>query len=262
MDNITELVRQKSKAEVVLDSLKQTAADIEKTVNERKLEPQTAVDIVGHLDHLRKKQEIDAIMSKLQQKEEELRLKEEQLQTRNQHILDKAKARNVDLSQVRDEPQNRDIELTQQQNREEDIKIAPAIELKEQTAVLLNNAKTFIGDAAITVDNITSVTSNLMQSAADFSDLSGRQKRNVVLGALGELAVNAASSKKDAELNTQFVLRGAGSLIDALYNASERQVQYKKQSPGQLSSEQQSQSQSQVQTSNKKQGETSVVCCC
>jgi hypothetical protein len=108
----------------------------------------------------------------------------------------------------------------------------PQPEYRVHTDTLLTRLGSFLGDTKVTLDNISSIVSQSMVYASDFSDLSGSKKRAVVLNAVGNIAITQANSPNDARLNTEFVSRSAGTFIDALCAANKRQVIYVTESKG------------------------------
>jgi hypothetical protein len=92
--------------------------------------------------------------------------------------------------------------------------------LSVEAAALLKESADLINETKVTFANISSLTSSLMMKAKDFVDLSGEEKKSIVLSAIGHLAVRNAPSANDATLNTAFCLNAAGSLIDTLYTVA------------------------------------------
>ncbi len=209
-----------------------------------------------YLDQLRQTKELEALKQKLVEKEQELKQKEEFLEARNRHILEKAKARRVDL----DGDGVDDVEVMVDETGNLIKEVAPKVinpgykgvavqpapsrqllvpqpqpEYRVHTETLLTKLGDYLGETKVTLDNISSVVSQSMMYASDFADLSGSKKRAVVLNAVGNIAITQANSPGDAKLNMEFVSRSAGTFIDALCAANRRQVVYVPENKGQPS---------------------------
>lgn len=191
-----------------------------------------------YIETLQQKKELESLQQKLADKEAELKAKEEFLDARNKHIIAKAKSRKVDLDG--DGVDDVEIPLDERGNDIPDQAVVinpkykdhipePLPQYKNEVSMLLGEAKKYLDGTRVSLDNIGSVTSRLMESAKDFSDLNGQTKKSVVLTALGNIAITSAGSTKAVEQNVDFVQRAASNFIDILCEANKGNICYRNQ---------------------------------
>lgn len=223
----------------ILESLKRTMSTIVNTSSPQdnvQHDSGSSNDNSSYIAKLKQQKELEILQQKLADKQRELEQKEEFLNARNQHILEKAKSRKVDL----DGDGVDDIEIQLDDKGKDRTDIAPTLinskyvgsipqplpEHKNEVSKLLTDAIQYLDGTKVSLDNIASVTSRLMVSARDFSDLNGNTKKSVVLTALGNIAITSAGTTESVKQNVDFVQRTAGNLIDIMCAANKGAVQY------------------------------------